>query len=398
MASHFAIVKRMADPLKLPPATKAYICKLETHAAADAQRIPERDAKIDELTKRLDALEEQYRLALAQRFAPKSEKRRDRLFNEAEQIAETEPAEEDDDLPVLPDTGLPDTAPVLGKRGRKPLPAHLPRECVEYDLHEDQKTCACCGNSLHRIGEDVSEQLHYEVKVTVLQNARFKYACRHCETHAERTPIVLAPMPAQPLPGSHASAAMIATVTTGKYVDGTPLYRMADVLARSNVPVSRGTLANWIIRPSELHNTRLYDALRKTLLSQPLIHGDETTVQVLKEPGKSAQSKSYMWCYRSAEDCAEPVVLFEYQPGRAQEYPKAFPTIDFLALDPIQQRLRRTADHRRNRFDRRPHRRMFATLLTYQTHCALPDFRGKLGCLLVHGSILSRRIGVWARG
>ncbi|MDN8077741.1 hypothetical protein QZN22_31730, partial [Burkholderia vietnamiensis] len=31
-----------------------------------------------------------------------------------------------------------------------------------------------------------------------------------------------------------------------------------------------------------------------------------------------------------------------------------------------------------------------ATLLTYQTHCALPDFRGKLGCLLVHGSILSR--------
>jgi hypothetical protein len=139
VASRFAIVKRMTDPLKLPPATKAYIRKLETRAAADAQRIAERDAKIDELTKRLDALEEQYRLALAQRFAPKSEKRRDRLFNEAEQIAETEPAEEDDDLPVLPDTGLPDTAPVLGKRGRKPLPAHLPRERVEYDLHEDQK-------------------------------------------------------------------------------------------------------------------------------------------------------------------------------------------------------------------------------------------------------------------
>ncbi|MCX5545887.1 transposase, partial [Paraburkholderia sp. CNPSo 3076] len=46
---------------------------------------------------------------------------------------------------------------------------------------------------------------------------------------------------------------------------------------------------------------RLYDALHKTLLSQPLIHGDETTVQVLKEPGRSAQSKSYAWVYRSAE-------------------------------------------------------------------------------------------------
>lgn len=113
---------------------------------------------------------------------------------------------------------------------------------------------------------------------------------------------------------------MIATVMTGRYVDGTLLYRMADVLARSNVPVSRGTLANWIIRPSELHFRRLFDALRKTLLSQPLIHGDETRVQVLKEPGKSAQSKSYTWCYRSAENCAAPVVLLDHQPGRGQEY------------------------------------------------------------------------------
>ncbi|AOI43239.1 transposase [Burkholderia oklahomensis EO147] len=265
--SRLAIVKRMKDPFQLPPAAKAYIHELEALAVADTQRLADRDATIDELTKRIEALEEQYRLALARRFAPKSEKRRDRLFNEAEQIAETEPAEEDDDAPALPDTGPPDVDPVPGQCGRKPLPAHLPREHVEYDLPEDQKTCTCCGKTLHRIGEDVSEQLHYEVKVTVLQNARFKYACRHCETHAERTPIVLAPMPTQPLPGSHASAAMIATVTTGKYVDGTPLYRMADVLARSSVPVSRGTLANWIIRPSELHYGRLYDALHKRRLS-----------------------------------------------------------------------------------------------------------------------------------
>jgi transposase len=311
--------------LRLPPAAKTYIRDLEARASTDAQRIAERDAQIAELTKRVEMLEEQYRLALAQRFAPKSEKRRDRVFNEAEQIAATDPADEGNDLPELPDTGLPEVesgAPV--KRGRKPLPAHLPRERVEYDLPEGHRGCPSCDNPMHRIGEEVSEQLHIEVQVKVLQNVRFKYACRHCERHAERTPIVLAPMPAQPLPGSHASATMIATVTVGKYVDGTPLYRMEDVLGRSNIPIGRGTLANWIIRPSELHYSRLYDVLHKTLLSQSLIHGDETTIQVLKEPGKSAQSKSYMWCYRSAEDSAEPVVLFDYQPGRAQEYPKAF--------------------------------------------------------------------------
>jgi transposase len=99
---------------------------------------------------------------------------------------------------------------------------------------------------------------------------------------------------------------------------------MAHALARADIEVGRGTLANWIIRPAELHYSRLYDALRRTLLSQPLIHGDETTVQVPEEPGKAAQSTSYMWVYRSAEDCPEPVVLFDYQPGRGQEYPRAF--------------------------------------------------------------------------
>ena len=61
--------------------------------------------------------------------------------------------------------------------------------------------------------------------------------------------------------------------------------------------MSRGTLANWIIRPAELHYKRIYDALKKILLSQWLIHGDETTVQVLKENGRNAQDTSYMWVY-----------------------------------------------------------------------------------------------------
>lgn len=307
------------DLLRLPRAAKTYIHELEAGLA-------ERDARIEALLKRVETLEEQYRLALARQYAPKSEKRRDRVFNEAEQSAEAEPANEGDgDVPMLPDTGLPDLdKPEPRKRGRKPLPADLLRERIEYDLPEDRKICSCCSNAMHRMGEEVSEQLHMEVKVSVLQHARFKYACRHCERHGMHTPIVVAPMPAQPLPGSHASASMIAAVTAGKYVDGTPLYRMEDVLARSNIAVSRGTLANWIIRPAELHYKRLYDALKKILLSQELIHGDETTVQVLKEKDRKAQDTSYMWVYRSAADSEQPVVLFEYQQGRGGEHPRAF--------------------------------------------------------------------------
>ena len=319
-------------PPNLPAAVQAYIRELETRALADATRIAELIQHSTELSERIQILEEQFRLAQSKRFAPSSEKHKDRGFNEAEQMAAQALAEGDDgqtddeqDAPSVPDTGLPEAdRPEPKKRGRKPLPADLPRQRIEYDLPEDQKVCPCCAQALHRMGEEVSEQLHIEVKASVLSHVRFKYACRHCDKTGLQTPIVSAQMPKQPLPGSHASASILAAVTVGKYVDGTPLYRMEDVLARANIPVSRGTLANWIIRPSELHYRRIYDALHKTLLSQSTIHGDETSVQVLKESDKTAQSKSYMWVYRSAEDCKEPVVLFDYQPGRGQQYPQAF--------------------------------------------------------------------------
>jgi transposase len=312
------------DISQLPAAVQAHIRELEARVAQDAKHIAELIKHSAELNDRIKILEEQFRLAQSKRFAPSSEKLKDRVFDEAEQMAATISGNEDDVF-ALPDTGLPEVeSPTGQKRGRKPLPAELPRQRIEYDLPEDQKICPCCSNAMHRMGEEVSEQLHMEVKASVLQRVRFKYACRNCEKSALQTPIITAPMPAQPLPGSHASASIIAAVTVGKFVDGTPLYRMEDVLARANIPVSRGTLANWIIRPAELHYSRLVEALRKTLVSQSLIHGDETTVQVLKEPDKTAQSKSYMWVYRSAEDCEQPVVLFDYQPGRGQQYPQAF--------------------------------------------------------------------------
>ena len=207
---------------QLPIPVQDYIRALETQVSA--------------LNERIQLLEEQFRLAQSKRFAPSSEKLTDRVFDEAEQMAANAGADEEADVAfALPDTGLPPAdAPAPARRGRKPLPANLPRTRIEYDLPEDRKICPCCRGALHRMGEEVTEQLHIEVKASVLQHARFKYACRHCERHGIATPVVTAPMPVQPLPGSHASASVIATVTAGKFVDGTPLYRMEDVLGRAS--------------------------------------------------------------------------------------------------------------------------------------------------------------------
>ena len=55
-----------------------------------------------------------------------------------------------------------------------------------------------------------------------------------------------------------------------------------------------------------------------------VLHADETTLQVLREPGKTAQSKSYMWLYRTSGDTEHPVVLYDYQPSRKAEHPARF--------------------------------------------------------------------------
>lgn len=305
-----------------PPTVEELMAQLAASAAAIAALTAEKEA----LSQRVVKLEEELALARLHRFAPRSEKRADRVFNEAEQVGVEAKAGGDEDKAVdLPDTGLPPAGDGEGrKRGRKPLPENLPRERVLYDLPDDQKGCPCCHGRMHRMGETVTEQLHIEVKAKVLENVRFKYACRHCERTGITTPVVTAPMPAQPLPGSIATASTLAFALVHKYVDGTPLYRLAQSFERAGVPVSRGALGHWVIGASERHLSRLYDALKLRLRSQPLIHGDETTVQVLKEKDREATSTSYMWAYRSGEDSDEPIVLLDYQPGRGQIYPQAF--------------------------------------------------------------------------
>jgi len=67
----------------------------------------------------------------------------------------------------------------------------------------------------------------------------------------------------------------------------------------------------------------IYRRLRQKLLEQEILHADETTIQVLKEPGRAAESESFMWLYRTG--CVgPPIVLFEYQPTRSGEHPKRF--------------------------------------------------------------------------
>src|SRR6201999_2771987 len=70
---------------------------------------------------------------------------------------------------------------------RGSLPAHLPRIEVVVDIEDH--ACPCCGNALHRIGEDASERLDLvPAQSRVLVVPRPKYACRACESVVVQAP------------------------------------------------------------------------------------------------------------------------------------------------------------------------------------------------------------------
>ena len=264
-----------------------------------------------QLQEKYAALLEQIRLFQHQRFGASSEKfhpDQQDLFNEAEVLAEEIPLEETDDT-----LSAPGGAASARKRGRQAdLPPELPRVEVIHELPEEQRHCPE-GHDLKVIGEEVSEQLDIiPAKIRVIRHIRKKYACPCCEAHVKT-----AAAPDQLIPKSNASPGLLAWIVTAKFLDALPLYRQSGMLQRIGITIARGTLAAWVIRCGELLQP-LINLMREQLLLYDIQQMDESTLQVLKEPGKKPQSKSYIWVQRGGPPGRE-VLLFTYDSSRGQQ-------------------------------------------------------------------------------
>jgi hypothetical protein len=105
---------------------------------------------------------------------------------------------------------------------------------------------------------------------------------------------------------------------------GLPLYRQEQEWERNGILLSRQTMSNWLIKSALDWLIPIYVRMCDLLLARSNLHADETTLQVLREPGKTPQSKSYIWLYRTGSDAKNHIVIYEYQPGRGAKYPKEF--------------------------------------------------------------------------
>ena len=293
------------------------LAELEASFSSATKELERRIAELEALNK---YYEEQFRLAKHRQFGQSSEKseygEQLGLFDEAENTASLKKVEE---LETISWERTKRTSKIKDDLSDAPL------ETVELTLAEEEQICPVCGGAMHELSTE--ECCHVEIipaKVLMKRHLRHVYACRNCEKTGEQATIVRAPMPEPVIKGSLASPSAIAHIAVQKYVNAVPLYRQEQEFLRQGLTLSRQTMANWLIKGSQDWLEPLYERMRQLLLSEDVLHGDESVLQVLKEPGKKAKTDSYMWLYRTGKYARHPIVLYEYQPTRSSSHPKRF--------------------------------------------------------------------------
>ena len=230
------------------------------------------------------------------------------LFNEAEVLAAITAANEADAVPILIEAHERRQQP-----GRKMIPAEFPRIPVVHDIAECDKHCPHDGAALTVIGKETAER--YDLvrpQLRVLVHERLKYACPCCHEGVK-----IAPLPAQLLPKSMAAPSLLASITTAKFADGTPLTRQSGQLARLGLNLGAATMGGWMNTIGAEKVSPLINLMHEAALAEPVLHCDETSVQVLKSD--KAPSTDHYMIVRAAGPPGRRIVLFNYEPHRNVE-------------------------------------------------------------------------------
>ncbi len=285
-----------------------------------------------ELQNERDVLKEQVDYLTKKLFGKKSEHGFDfpgqyNLFNELEVEAEQAPEESDPDQ---------DEAEQNPPKKRKPRATNeerfkgMPVKKEYLDIPEDERFCSSCGTPLVYVGEEFVRRIFDYTpgvgRVIDIYSRNYKCPADCKESKAEY------PIPrivkgkdgkAHRLYGM-ASSSTVAWILYQKFVNGVPLYRQEKDWEFQGISITRSTMAKWVIDNSEAFFGPLCEYFHRKLLTEEFLMADETPVQVLKEPERRAQTKSFMWLYRTGERTNIPIILYRYSETRAGDNAKDY--------------------------------------------------------------------------
>ena len=199
------------------------------------------------------------------------------------------------------------------------------RQVVTDTLSDEDKICSLCGSSMLAIGTEVirSEIVYTPPKLERIEYIATTYECPNCKDTEEPQFIKDNGKPAL-IPGSYVSESLLSYILYRKYGLYIPLYRQEQDFKQQSAPIGRASMTHWIIMASQEYMKPMYDYFHRELIKRRFLMMDETPIQVLKEEGRRAQSKSYFWLVRTGDDGENPIILYNYTPTRAGENAKQF--------------------------------------------------------------------------
>lgn len=250
------------------------------------------------------------------------------LFNEVE--ASADPSLEEEDAKDATEENQEEVSKKGPRKKRstdKERYKGVPVEKRYLEPSEGTPVCEECGSLMEKIGE---EFVRRELRITparakVIEYYSVNYACKQCMDDAVSPTIVKGRDGKAHMMYGMASASTVAWIIYQKYCNGMPLYRIEQDLGNLGVKIGRATLSNWVIKNGTAFFTPMYEFFHRRLLERGFAMADETPVQILHEPGRRAQTQSYMWLFRSGEDGEYPIILYKYSETRAGDT-----AVDFL--------------------------------------------------------------------
>ena len=275
-------------------------------------------SRLEQYAEAYDRLQHQVKELLRHRFGSKSERYVDRDHPQEDLFANN--PEERTELEALQKAEEQKTTEVSAhqRKAKKSLKdLDLPVRIEIIPVKEEDKQCAC-GEMKTVIRYETKLLLHYQPAVyELIEQKREVVACsKGCE-HSIQT----APAPRHILPKAKVTEELLSFLIVSKMDDRQPLYHLEKQLQeRYQIDISRETMARWLIAliaPLQ----PLYNLMKDDVISYDIASCDATTLQVLKEPNRLAQTKSYVYCMRGGPPGKE-VVLYDYNEAEHKEYIK----------------------------------------------------------------------------
>lgn len=284
------------------------------------------NAQLSDTNRQIELLTEQIRIMNQRHFGRKSEANLSEIdgqislfdsFNEVEYLNQNSAKE-----PEIEEIAISSYHRSKAKGKREADLDGLPARIIEHRL-SDEELAIKFPNGYKEFPQEVYKRLHIIPETFIVDE-------HHVHVYASKSndgTILKAPRPRDLFRNSIATPALVASIINGKYTNALPLERQAKTYKMNGINLATNTMANWVIRSTDMYLSLIYDRMHELIYDSKVIHADETPVTVMRIDNAKIKNgkKTYMWVYRNRPfRGTHPIVLYDWQDSRRSDHPREF--------------------------------------------------------------------------